>query len=203
MRLSHWKRRNVMKKFTRTFIHQYEPADNQFVAWLTRTAPADMPKLWDALLDWQQDSSIILEKRIEWALWLVGRTNGAGALAELAWRFASEVYAKMPSESQKGMDSIRRCLDGDQNVDVEQIKESLWATVRAEVQVRMGVTYKAAHSAAKAADAVGAANAEDVEEAEEAAVRTAEAAAWTEKWEHMMRKRQLQIIWEQVKSKLL
>jgi hypothetical protein len=54
----------MTNKFVRYFIREHKPCD-EGVVWLRKAKPENMRELWEALLDWQQDSSIIIERRIE------------------------------------------------------------------------------------------------------------------------------------------
>jgi hypothetical protein len=173
----------MTNKFVRYFIREHKPCD-EGVDWLRKAKPYDMRELWRALLDWQQDSSIIIERRIGWAIWLVGRTNGAGALAELAWRFANGVYDKMSAESQAGMSKIHCFLNGDQTVDIQKLKLHIQAAAEAGYAY---ADFAAVHAAEAAEDAA-------------CALRAARKAGWVTVWAGLgwdaenARRHQLEII---------
>jgi hypothetical protein len=84
-----------------------------------------MQELFEALLNPEQDPSVRADTRMQWALWVISKDDPR-LLNELAWRFASERYDKMPAESQEGMKKIRRYLDGNKSIDIHRVQAALW-----------------------------------------------------------------------------
>jgi hypothetical protein len=162
--------------------------------WLRDADPANKRVLWDKLLDPDQNVQISAEKRVNWALLLILKTtNDPRILARLAWSFANEVRAKMSAVSQAGMDSIRRFCEGDKFVDIQKVRRELWAAAANAATWKTWAADAAAYSATWGADAAYDAAADAAVYAATCAVDSADA----------MRRRQLEIIREQVKSELL
>jgi hypothetical protein len=107
------------------FIKKYSHNDD-FPNWLRKADPADMRALWSALLDTQQDTSISIEKRIEWAVWIIAhRYKNRQLLSNLVWQFAEQVYVSMPTAAQTGMYSIWLCINKVETINIENIEDKL------------------------------------------------------------------------------
>jgi hypothetical protein len=170
-----------MNEFVERFIQEHIPSE-EGKDWLRDAAPSSMDDLWEKLLDTEQNEYLDAATRVNWSIWCISATTqGTHILAELTWRFASEVYDSMSDLSRGGMDKVRRFLDGDLTIDIKKAKRGLWNAV----QDTRGATRDAAQAAAGAADAADAENS-----APYVAVWAARAAAD----EQSAHKRQLEII---------
>jgi hypothetical protein len=153
-----------------TFIEQYQSKDQQFGAWLTQTAPADMPGLWENLLRVEQDMSISARQRVEWALSLLAKSGGIVSFLK-GLPFVGE--PKKPSMFERG-DAFKEASRVRRQALLKPTPRNLlevhaacvrWARAAAgeaaeseRISPGMGVNY-AIEAASASAQAVGALNA--------------------------------------------